>query len=53
MKKSCFIVSFKIQNAFAGKVLYEYVWALDLDDAVKKTQEKYTGVYHAKAKPAI
>ncbi|ASU00324.1 hypothetical protein [Aeromonas phage AS-zj] len=48
-----FIVSFKIQNAFGDKVLTEYVWAYTPKCAVEKIQEKYVGVYHAKAKPAL
>lgn len=48
-----FIVSFKIQNAFGGKVLTEYVWANSPKCAVEKIQEKYVGVYHAIAKLAI
>lgn len=48
-----FIVSFKIQNAFGGKVLTEYTWATSPETAIKKVQEKYIGVYHAKAKLAI
>lgn len=48
-----FIVSFKIQNAFGGKVLTEYVWANSPKCAVEKIQEKYVGVYHAIAKPSL
>lgn len=48
-----YIVSFKIQNAFDGKVLTEYSWANSPEDAIEKIQEKYIGVYHAKAKPVL